>query len=407
MTLAMKHAAPRRQSLLILVSALLLSLALAAGFLNWHYLRDRPVQEHLARGVASLEAGKPKEAEQEWRAALRLDPTRAATYDLLAGLYIDARHPDLAIPLLERLQQLAPRTNHVLCRLAQAYAETNQEQKALATGRQAVILEPGCPRAHALLGVVLGNEMETRESIAELSKAAALAPTDDKIAMSLAQALLDGNDLTGAERLARQVIARDPQYPTAYYTLGRSYSRRTPTPENLKEGIAAFEKATQLQPAWGDAFAELGRLRLLAGDNAGAITALEYLWKRGVRTQEVAFNLATAYRKSGDAARTARMTAEFKRLSDLSTKHEALRKRLALEPNNLDVGLQYAEVEIQAGNYQNAEELLSILLRARPRDPGTLKAAIHLCDIQGQKQQAQLFRQRLAALSQDERQAKR
>ena len=376
---------------------ILVILFAACCIVNWSYLAGTPARSHLERGIALSNARDARGAEAEWRQALRMDPARAEPYQLLARLYLDTGSPGQAVPLLEHLRQISPRSEHTLCSLAEAYTRLDQTTKGLETARQAALLEPDCARAHALLGIHLGNQQDTRGALVELTRAVALAPRDNKIAMSLAQAELDASDLPGAERLARAVIARDPRYSTAWYTLGRSYSRRDPTPENLKISIDSYTKAVALNPALGDAYSELGRLRVLAGDYKGAIRDLEYLWKHGVHNKEGAFNLATAYRKVGDAAHADKLSREFKRMSDFATRYDALSKHLSVEPSNLDVALELAELETQSGNLADAIPLVQGVLQKRPRDPRALRAAVALYDRLGQQQMAESLRIRLHA----------
>lgn len=379
-----------------LAGALILLMALAMA-LNLVHLRRDPARAHLERGNALAEAGKPQEAEKEWREALRLNPARIEPYQLLASLYLNGNRPDLALPLLQRLREIAPKSKHALCQLTEAYTRLDRLKEGMEAARQAVVIEPDCPQAHALLGIYLDEQQQdVRAAIVALTKAHQLAPQDSKIAISLAQAKLDAMDLVGAEQIARQVAKADPNYPTAWYTLARSFSRRTPTPENLREAIAAYEKALQLKPEWGDAWADLGRLRLLSGDTQGAITALEYLWKRGVRTEESALNLAKAYQKIGDRKRAAQVSQEFKRISHYYAKSLALRKRLSFEPDNTDAALELAELEMQAGNLKEAEPLVSGILQRRPRDPRALKMAVSIYKTLGAKDRMMAFRQRLA-----------
>src|SRR5262249_48863503 len=141
-----------------------------------------------------------------------------------------------------------------------------------------------------------------------------------------------------------------------------------------------------------DAFSELGRLRVLAGDYKGAIQDLEHLWKHGVRTKEAAYNLATAYRKVGDRARADQMALEFKRMSDFSTRYDAVSKHLAVEPNNLNVALELAEMELELGNLADAAPLVQGVLQKRPQDPKALKLAAALYERQGQPEMADAIR---------------
>lgn len=362
---------------------------------NLRYQQERPARAHIQKAITAIQSKKAQEAETELRAAITLRPDIVEPYVLLARVYMDTQRPDKAIPLYARLRQIAPKTEHITCGLAEAYARAGNDKQATEIARQATTIEPNCSNAHAILGMALGIQLETKLALIELNKAHSLDPSNVKITMSLAQAYLDSNDADSAERLAREVIAKDPSYPTAYYTLGRAYARRNPTPENLKQGIAAFEKTTQLKPEWGDAFSELGRLRLQNGDTKGSIQALEYLWKRGVRTEESTFNLSKAYRKAGDVKRAEALTKEFKRLSDFYAKYDALRKRLALDPNNVDNSLAVGECEVELKNWADAELLLQGVLRARPKDPRALKAIVRLYEGKGDKPQAEAYKARL------------
>ncbi len=389
---------PRKRRMLapLLITACT-GLAALGAFLDMRYIAAAPVREHLQKGIAMAGAGNPRGAEQEWRASLRLDPFRPEAYQLLSRLYLDTGQAEKAIPLLEQLRKLSPQSPHVMCGLAEAYTRAGMAKKGLDTARQAVIIEPDCPRAHALLGIYLGDQEDTRSALRELSRAVALAPKDDKIAISYAQAQLDASDWPAAERTARRVIARNPNYATAWYSLGRSYSRRDPTPDNLREAIAAYTRSVELNPAFGDAWAELGRLKVLSGDYKGAIASLEFIWKRGVKTKEAAFNLATAYRRAGNEARAEQVAAEFKRISDFSSRLEALEKHLSVEPNNLEVALQLGEMDIQSGNLPDAATLVEAVLHKRPHDPRALKAAAELYKRMGQPDLAQAYSRRLAS----------
>lgn len=240
---------PRRLFGRRLLGSLLLVCVVAAVALNLRFLRDRPVQAHILQGVAMQQAGKLTEAEQEWRTALRLDPSRREPYQLLAVLYLKTDRPEEALPLLERLRQLAPDTAHTLCSLTEAYTRTGQEQKALETARQSVVLEPDCPNAHALLGMLLAEQEDSSGAVAQMQQAVSLAPTDDKIAVSLAQVEYKTGDFTGAERTARSVLARNPGYPTAWEALGKALAAQTPSPDRRKEAAAALQKAAALRRA--------------------------------------------------------------------------------------------------------------------------------------------------------------
>ncbi len=382
-----------RSRLYVLVLVVLAAIAAVVYVL---YLGSSGWRRHVNKGLEFAASNKPVEAEAQWRDAIRVDPSRHEPYQLLSSLYLESDRADMAVPLLERLKSVAPSTPHTLCGLAEAYTRVDRIKEGLATSRQAVIVEPNCGRAHAILGVHLGQSEQTREAIDELTKANRLLPNDDKIAMSLAQAQLDAMDYPKAEALARAVLAKDPKYATGWYTLGRAFTRRTPTPENLKTAIDAFEKTVELNPGIGDAYAELGRLKVLSGDPQGAVKSLTFVWERGTRTKETAYNLAAAYRKIGLPKEAAKMSLEFKRLSDYQTEKDILLKRMQVHPGDSDIVIEFAELEVASGDASEAVNYLKLVLQERPHEKRALQAMVAACEKLKQPEMVTAYRERLA-----------
>jgi tetratricopeptide (TPR) repeat protein len=97
-----------------------------------------------------------------------------------------------------------------------------------------------------------------------------LPPSGDPRATSyanLASELLRRDDAEGAERWARAACARDPGSADAAFNLGAALRQRG----KLAEAVEPFEAAMRLEPAYGaDCLAELGAIRALTGDPAGA-----------------------------------------------------------------------------------------------------------------------------------------
>ncbi len=382
----------------LLVGGLLI-LLLAAIRLEAGYLANRRYFKTINNGITALHQQRLADAEHAWLQALIQNPLRPEAYQLLSHLYLQTGHPEQAIPLLSHLYALAPTTPHVLCYLAEAYALTGQEAKLLETARKAVKVEPDCPRAHALLGIAYGNQQDHKEAISELSRAAALAPNDVKIATSLAQAQLDDADLDGAANTIRGVITRNPNYPTAYYVLGWDYARRDPTPSNLQTAIQAFEKLQQLDPSRTDAREELGRLYLLSGNNQKAIAVLHKAWLQGDRSAECAYNLATAYRNIGDRLKASAMLQQYQRISSLTARYNTLLKRAVARPNDIATAIALAQAEVEIGNHEGAVKIMNSVLQTAPTNPIALKAAVEIYKSAGALATAHFYQERLHALT--------
>jgi tetratricopeptide (TPR) repeat protein len=254
---------------------LLLALAGVAVFVNVQYLRSAPVRAHLQRGAKWAELGNWQGAEKEWRMALRLDPSRLETYKALSTLYLHIDNPALALPLLERIRQRAPRSEHASCNLAEAYSRLGQYQKALEIARQATYLEPQCPRAFALLGIALGESGDKAGAVTALKRAFALAPMEDKIAASLAQAQMAIGNFEGAAQIARQVTNRNPHYATAWRTLSESLIKHNLTPIHLREAITATQKACELDPDWKEGHLKLKHLQQMLQQPVNRATQMQ------------------------------------------------------------------------------------------------------------------------------------
>ena len=374
-------------------------LILIAIFINVRFGHRGQDDKHIEQGINALNARKFEEAEREWREALKESPQRPEPYLLLSEFYVTSGHPEEALSLLQGLEKIAPSTKQLYRRLAESYSLTGQTVPALEAAKKAIEQDPSDSAAHALLGIQLGNQMDARGSVSELSKAALLSPQDDKIALSLAQAQLDAGDFAGAEATARKVIARNDRYATAYYLLGWSFSRRDPSPDTLIQAITAFRKATELDPKRADAFAELGRLSSLKGDALEAQKALKKAWDLGLHDGTTAFNLASAYRKTGDAKNATLMSQEFKRISDYTTRTEALQKTLRVSPENIEAALQLAELDIEAEKYEDALPLLQKILQFQRQNLRALRAAEKLYTRIGDTKNATFYRERIRSFA--------
>lgn len=370
-------AAKNRKRLFILLSAGVVLLTVAV-IVNLAYLQDRKSQRFVDEGISHFQAKRLPEAAQAWRSALVADPENLTACRLLSDLYIETGEYEAAVPLLEKLYSRTPRNPHVACRLSEAYNYLGRNDRSLEIARAAVEFEPDCSRAHALLGIQLGNQNNTTESVKALAKAYQLEPTSEKIALSFAQAQLAAIDLDGAEKTIRKVIESNPRSAMANYLLGWTYRRRSQTPENVRAAIDAFEKAVQLDPSRKDAFVELGKLYAQTKRYEEARVVLESLWQSPPRSPQVAFTLAQVYRALKMPAQAEKMTRDFKQLNEEQEEYNSLRKRLQTDPSSIDVPVRMAELSLKRGDLQEASVLLREALRRNPDHPKAAELAVKL-----------------------------
>ncbi len=137
---------------------------------------DRSAFHHNWLGIVLNATGKPKEAEQEFRMALRLNPEHAEALLSLGNLYARQRRMKEAIPLLDR----------------------------------ALKLEPGSLEARVALGAALGIEGRTQEAIRTLEEGRSLHPTSPPLYNALAMVYYQGKDRKKAIDLLKESLRLDP-----------------------------------------------------------------------------------------------------------------------------------------------------------------------------------------------------
>lgn len=176
--------------------------------------------------------------------------------------------------------------------------------------RTALRRDPGSPRAHYYLAVVLQQTLRSDEAVRELRSTLALAPDDLPALRTLGGVLLTRGDLDGAETIYRKIAALHEEDAAAQLALARIAGGRN----RPQDGIAPARRAAELDPENAEAWLTLARLALDAAgtdgtggtaDLATAAQALDHTEALAGRDNpQVAFTRALLLRRQGrsDAA---------------------------------------------------------------------------------------------------------
>jgi predicted CXXCH cytochrome family protein len=101
------------------------------------------------------------------------------------------------------------------------------------------------PEAHANLGALALQRGSVLEAKAAFERALELDPTFAPAAVNLAEAHRVSGDESGAERVLREALVRQPSEAAVHHALGLSLVRQ----RRLMDGVAALGKAHELAPA--------------------------------------------------------------------------------------------------------------------------------------------------------------
>ncbi len=242
-----------------------------------------------------------------------------------------------AIAAFKRATQLDPQSADIVAELAGLYMRQSRLDEALATGEQALKLEPGNREAHRVLGIVYATLVESgRRNGRTQQNAAAISENLNKAIQHLEQAI------------DRQIDSD----PNVRATLARLYLAA-----NLNDkAIPLLAELVAQEPGWSDGPSLLVQAYAAAGRDAEAIAWLDTAAKED---PELYATLASFYERARKWKEAA----------------SAYAKAVQASPRSADLKVQYAIALINVGGKDSltqAREMLTEAVAARPNDTRAL-----------------------------------
>jgi TolB-like protein/Tfp pilus assembly protein PilF len=258
------------------------------GYHLWSASYDRKpsdvlaTQSDIARAVVrALEASLDADQPFTFREVLSTNPEARALYFQAVWLMLpgDANGNKTAIGDLQKAVSLDPKFAQAWAILS--VARLNTMNGAVAAEAPAAVrpgaydaaahalrLDPQLGYSHAAMAAVLLNiDWNSVGALAEVQRALELDP-NNTLALLLAGAMkLHSGHYAEAERLARELVRREPLSPLNYFNLAHVlwFSGK------VAEAIPNYQAVLATNPAFADAHIELGAVRLFAGDARGAL----------------------------------------------------------------------------------------------------------------------------------------
>ncbi len=219
-------------------------------------------------GEAHVDLQHWEAAETALQAALAIDGASAPAMASLAKALAKQGRVKESATWYQSAVKTDPSYKEALLELAGFHEAAGQKAEAAALYR----LFPENGAARERLGVLLLEQGEAADAIAQLEKAVAESPTTAN-RLALATAYLKAKQNAKAAPLLSQAAAAEPGNAELRLTLGRIYREDKRLPDAAREFLAAAQIDAKLKPAWS----ELGATLFLLGDYPQTLKAFARL----------------------------------------------------------------------------------------------------------------------------------
>jgi tetratricopeptide (TPR) repeat protein len=286
---------------------------------------SNPAQAEIDRGAELASTGRNDEAIAAYRAALELDPDNA---EALTGRGCALSQTDVAAAIadLDRAIELDPKSlDGYRCR-AGARRIKGDLDAALADATKALELDPSDAAAHVAFANILDDMGRTSEAVPEYDKAIELATNapagegqrrllaNAYNQRSIARGRLD--DDAGAAADLDKAIELDPEY-------GPAYANRAMTAlyaGDCKKAIEDATKAIELEPNFPTAYGARALCLADAGDLDGALADASRAIDLGRNDMYAYYTRGLVYAERGDEAKA---TADLRKAIELAPTTDA------------------------------------------------------------------------------------
>ena len=205
------------------VAALLAVLIFAFGF--WRQAtRAGAVQAE--RGAADAAAGRPAQAEQEWRAGIQEDPDAPQCYTLLGDLCMQQKRFPEAAANYSAATRLAPGDGTLFFKLHFAALGAGDVPAARAAAKRAAELLPDDADAVGQYGLLESRHDNIPAALSALRRAHALRPDDPDFFHELVFREMNVGDYPAAEQFLGPWLQAHPQDAWACHLMAVVYGKK-------------------------------------------------------------------------------------------------------------------------------------------------------------------------------------
>ena len=313
----------------------------------------------MALGMALSTLGRCEEAITHLEDAMFRRPDNVAIVQELTRCYVRLRRTTEASELAIRLAESVSEDANIQLLAGETLMASQQAERALPFLERAIELGSSAPSAFLLRTAALQDRGRTKEALAVATEYAKRAPNDAMAWYNLGLLQIEVQQLDSSVKSLRRALAIKPNYPEAYYNLGRVYD------------VLGFSE---------DAIQAYRRCATTSGTFAAdSYHALALLYRKLGSFDEAmrAHGQAISINDSADVyhAERLRTCVEAERCADAAPFIDRDVKRF---PENPNVLFQAARCYLRNNKREQVELILPVLERIDPALAGQLKTAMRM-----------------------------
>lgn len=309
---------------------------------------------------------------------------------LLARAYERTGNPDKAKEMLTRAQQSAPTNPEVLRAVAAYYRDTGQYEFAIHILKTIPSRDAATLSELAYSYQLAGDQQQAAENYL---KAAELAPRQMEIQLNAAQALVNAGNFDRANQVLDHVAGFDPENYKLHAVRGRSYALQHREDDAIQEYKTALARLPPTVPE-GVLYPvslqiDLYELYRDKGDTAEAEQLV-----RAAQNEISSLDIQGANRPEFLRLRAAVEAAS----GDPGSAERDLKAALNIEPKNVVLLLNYANLQWKTGRRDEALHVYRDVLAIAPNNPAALGSLGFMMREAGDSKTAREYFQRMAKL---------
>jgi Flp pilus assembly protein TadD len=203
-------------------------------------VRQSEILKHVAQGTEFFRNERYADAEEQYRAAVRLAPTNSDLH-FNVGLALNGQGDlDGAIREYREALRLSPINEYAHVNLGVALGDKGDSDGEIVEEREALRIDPEDDAAHASLGVALISKGDWDSASVECRAALRLNPSNEPAHVNFGLTLERKGDIDGAVAEFRTALRLNPNDPSAHFDLGIALEKKTDTEGALGELRAAY-----------------------------------------------------------------------------------------------------------------------------------------------------------------------